>query len=181
MGTLHPMQTFAGSTRLDGVTFGIEGDNAVFIDLAALAEALGGRPIRLTAEQKPAYHLAGTLSSNFVVALAWAAADVWVRAGVVESKEDALEALLPLLRGTVENLATLGLPRALTGPAARGDGGTVARHLDAAERWGESALPAAYRALTEIALDVAHERGLDSAAAARVTAVLREMDLARVS
>jgi predicted short-subunit dehydrogenase-like oxidoreductase (DUF2520 family) len=34
---------------------------------------------------------------------------------------------VPLLRGTVDNLAELGPERALTGPLARGDERTVAR------------------------------------------------------
>ena len=41
------------------------------------------------------------------------------------------EAFLPLVRGTVENVETLGPAAALTGPVARGDHDTVTRHLDA--------------------------------------------------
>ena len=41
------------------------------------------------------------------------------------------EALLPLVRATVDNVDALGPADALTGPVARGDADTVARHLDA--------------------------------------------------
>jgi predicted short-subunit dehydrogenase-like oxidoreductase (DUF2520 family) len=177
VGSIHPMQAFAVTQSLAGVTFGIEGDDSVWDDLARLARELGGRPLRLTEAQKAVYHLAGTLTSNFTVALTWAAAALWQRAGLVETKAEALDALLPLLRGTVENLAEAGLPVALTGPVSRGDGGTVARHLDALERWGDGSVENAYRALTEIALEVASARGLDPAAASRVAAVLRDVPL----
>ena len=56
-----------------------------------------------------------------------------------------IEALLPLVRATLDNVDELGADRALTGPVARGDLDTVRRHLDAlpeSER-------AAYRALAE--------------------------------
>jgi predicted short-subunit dehydrogenase-like oxidoreductase (DUF2520 family) len=35
------------------------------------------------------------------------------------------------MRGTLDNIASAGLPDALTGPIRRGDVDTVARHLDA--------------------------------------------------
>jgi hypothetical protein len=41
------------------------------------------------------------------------------------------ELLVPLVRQTVENWASLGPERALTGPVARGDDETVARQRDA--------------------------------------------------
>jgi len=44
---------------------------------------------------------------------------------LVISQDEGLKALLPLVRGTVENLETVGLPNALTGPIARGDVGTI--------------------------------------------------------
>lgn len=175
VGSLHPLQTFAGSSELEGVTFGIEGDDDVYEELAAIATTVGGQPLRLTAGQKALYHLAGTLTSNFTVVLAWAAAGLWEKAGLVESRQEALNRLLPLIKGTAANLETRGLPRALTGPAARGDGGTVRRHLDALEAAGAEVVLQAYRPLMEIAVEVARARGLDPAAAARVTDALRAM------
>jgi predicted short-subunit dehydrogenase-like oxidoreductase (DUF2520 family) len=38
---------------------------------------------------------------------------------------------VPLLRRTVDNIATLGPDAALTGPVVRGDAGTVRKHLQA--------------------------------------------------
>ncbi len=41
------------------------------------------------------------------------------------------EALLPLIRASVDNVDALGPGDALTGPVARGDADTVVRHLEA--------------------------------------------------
>ena len=100
--------------------------------VARPAPVPGRRPVT-----GPAYHAAATIASNHLVALLGQAARVADAAGVPP------EALLPLVRATVDNVDALGPADALTGPVARGDGDTVARHLDA--------LPAderaAYRAL----------------------------------
>ena len=40
-----------------------------------------------------------------------------------------MRALLPLMRGTIDNLSVQGLPNGLNGPMRRGDAATVARHL----------------------------------------------------
>jgi predicted short-subunit dehydrogenase-like oxidoreductase (DUF2520 family) len=66
------------------------------------------------------------MASNFLVALEESAADLLGRAGV----EDARELLAPLVLRTATNWAERG-GEALTGPIARGDEETVARHLEA--------------------------------------------------
>ena len=80
----------------------------------------------------------------------------------------ALAALIPLLRGTIENVERLGPRRALTGPMARGDASTVARHA-AALRGGPDgpALWACYAALGRRALALGRARGSCAPAAAR--------------
>jgi len=42
--------------------------------------------------------------------------------------------LLPLIQGTVNNIENVGIPRALTGPIARGDLSTIIKHLDCLEQ-----------------------------------------------
>jgi predicted short-subunit dehydrogenase-like oxidoreductase (DUF2520 family) len=80
------------------------------------------------------------------------------------SRDEALDALLPFIGGTVDNLRALRLPGALIGPVRRGDPETVARHV--ATLHGEVA--AAYRALTRTAIRLAEEAGLDPAVAAEL-------------
>ena len=71
----------------------------------------------------PAYHAAAVLVSNYTVALTHAGVALWRAIGKTEA--EALQALVPLLQGTVHNLHRLGPSDALTGPVARGDWPTV--------------------------------------------------------
>jgi predicted short-subunit dehydrogenase-like oxidoreductase (DUF2520 family) len=90
------------------------------------------------------YHAAATIAANHLVALLAQAMRVADDAGVPPA------ALLPLVRATVDNVDALGPAGALTGPVARGDADTVARHLDAlTDR--DAAL---YRALAREALEL---------------------------
>ena len=69
--------------------------------------------------ERPLYHAAAVLASNNLAALIGIAADLLVEAGV--PPDDAVSTLLPLARGTLANIEEVGLHKALTGPAARGD------------------------------------------------------------
>ena len=76
--------------------------------------------VRITPEDRAAYHAAASVATNFLVTLEAAAERLAASAGVTR------QMLAPLVRATVENWATLGPERALTGPVARGDEPTVA-------------------------------------------------------
>jgi predicted short-subunit dehydrogenase-like oxidoreductase (DUF2520 family) len=82
--------------------------------------------VRVAPEDRALYHSAASIASNFLVTLEAAAERLAADAGI----ERAL--LVPLVRATVENWATLGA-EALTGPVARGDDATVARQRAAVE------------------------------------------------
>ncbi len=71
---------------------------------------------------------------------------------------DAMQALLPLIKGTVGNIERVGIPQALTGPIARGDVGTIRRHLEAIGRKVPELLPL-YKALGLEAVKVALGKG----------------------
>lgn len=123
---VHPLVAIpdgtTGSRRLlAGGWFAVAGDGMA----RQLVEALGGRPFEVVDEHRAAYHAAAVIASNHLVALLGQAERVGESAGVP------FEALLDLVRATVENVVELGPARALTGPAARGDTGTIARHLAA--------------------------------------------------
>jgi len=155
----HPVQTFAdldsGLSNLPGTTIGIEADDASWPWLAQLAGDLGAQPLRISAEQRPLYHAAASLVSNGAVGLMALGAELWGPLGV--DRPMAVQALLPLLRGTVRNLEALGVPDGLTGPIVRGDAGTVARHVEALAMFPQQL--AAYRALGAVLIDLATERG----------------------
>ncbi len=125
---LHPLQTFAGgegAERFRGAGCAVAGRTGPALSAAIdLAERLGMRPLPIEDGQRAAYHAAASIASNFLVTLQAAAERVAGGAGLEPSEARAL--LAPLVRSTVENWASAGPERALTGPVARGDEATVA-------------------------------------------------------
>jgi predicted short-subunit dehydrogenase-like oxidoreductase (DUF2520 family) len=160
--SFHPLQAFASLQaaleHMPGSTFALEGDPELVRQLDALVEALGGTAIHLTAEEKTLYHAAAVIASNYTVTLAALASDLLVREGIAPDRNTALHYILPLLRGTVDNLDALGLPAALTGPLARGDAGTVRRHLEALDKIAPD-VASLYRQLARLTLPLAQEKG----------------------
>ena len=124
---LHPLQTFAeGGASFEGIGCAVGGSTPRALAAAdALARCLGMRPFELADADRPAYHAAASIASNFLVTLEAAAERVAATTGLDR------ELLVPLVRQTVENWAALGPERALTGPVARGDDATVERQREA--------------------------------------------------
>jgi predicted short-subunit dehydrogenase-like oxidoreductase (DUF2520 family) len=159
-GAFHPLVAFADLDRalaaLHGATIAIEGDDGLAAHLAEMAEAIGGHPVRLAPGSKAAYHAAAVLSAGGVVALLDTIREI---AGVMGLDEaGALRIYLPLLEQTVANVRALGVAASLTGPATRGDAGTVRAHLAALASGAPAAL-GVYRALLERSVAVAEARG----------------------
>jgi len=88
--------------------------------------------------------------------LAKMATDLWQTFDV--SVPEATEALLPLMQGTVNNLKNVGLPNCLTGPVARGDLGTIRKHLEALESRAPELL-SAYREMGRQTIPIALAKG----------------------
>lgn len=136
-GSCHPLQTFTGSEgdagRFRGAAFAVDGDAAGRCAAESLALALGGAPFAIPERARPLYHLAASLSANGLTALVGAGRDALVAAGL--GPEAALRALGPLLRTALEEALARGPEAALTGPAARGDEATLARHRSALLAW----------------------------------------------
>ena len=159
-GAFHPLVAFADLDRaleaLHGATIAVEGDDDLAAHLADLAEAVGGHPVRLAPGSKAAYHAAAVLAAGGVSALLDTIREVAAVMGLDEP--GALRIYLPLLQQTVANAEALGVARSLTGPAIRGDAGTVTAHLAALESGAPDALPV-YRALLERSVAIAEARG----------------------
>ena len=134
VGVLHPLQSL-GTTDLaaeilPGSRARVEGDARGRRAALRLARALGLVPLSLgalTPSQRTAYHAAASMCSNDLLAL------VAVGCGLLESlglgRRRALDALLPLIRGTLRQIERGGLTGPLTGPATRGDVETLRAHL----------------------------------------------------
>ncbi|MGH7446371.1 MAG: Rossmann-like and DUF2520 domain-containing protein [Longimicrobiales bacterium] len=170
IGSLHPLMAVAdpwlAGDRLVGAAFAMTGEPAANTAARRLVSALGGIPLTIAAAQRPLYHAAAVMASNYLVALTGAAVRMLASAGVDD--EDALRALLPLLRGTLDNIEQLGVRAAVTGPIARGDVDTVRLHL--ARLSGEDRL--LYSGLGLELLRLAQAAGLDDARAAEIEALL---------
>jgi predicted short-subunit dehydrogenase-like oxidoreductase (DUF2520 family) len=131
-GVFHPLQTFAGVEQaienIPGSTFAIEAEEPLLTTLKEMAQTLGGSSIQLKASDKVAYHAAAVFACNYLVTLVKISTDLWRTFSI--PSDQAVKALLPLMRGTLHNIETIGLPQCLTGPIARGDIGTIRKHID---------------------------------------------------
>ena len=163
-GAFHPCQTFAclddpgeAVDRLRGVTFAVAGNGWVPGYLRGLAGALGGNAINVPDGQRPLYHAASIMACGHMVALLRGAVRLWEGMGFTQ--EEAVRALYPLCRSTLENVAGHGVVAAATGPAIRGDAATIESHLKALSAGFTDLIPA-YAALARGSLPIAKARGL---------------------
>lgn len=164
-GSLHPLQSFAGGhTKLQGVYMAVDGDDRAQTAAKYLAEAFGGHAFHVPAAEREAYHAAACICSNYAVTVEALAARLMSR--WIGSEEAAWQALLPLFKGTADNLQQAKNPAlALTGPIARGDAETVAKHLAVLPHQLQNiycslGLAAAELALTNGTIDVTAEQRL---------------------
>ncbi len=178
VASVHPLQTFASVEAalalFAGTYFFWEGSDGAGTTVESLVRELGGIPVAIATEGKALYHAAAVVACNYLVTLAREAVALMTAAGV--PAELGLPALLPLIRGTVRNLEGVGLPAALTGPIARGDAATVARHLSALQARAP-AVAALYRGLGRATVGLGREKGtLTAEAAAEIDRLLRAGD-----
>jgi predicted short-subunit dehydrogenase-like oxidoreductase (DUF2520 family) len=121
--SVHPLQTFTrsrGPEQLDGAWAAVTAESEEARERALwLATTLGLRPFELNDSKRVLYHAGAAFASGYLVTLHRVASDL------VETAGAPAEALLPLMRRTIEN----GFE--LTGPIARGDWETVERHRSA--------------------------------------------------
>jgi predicted short-subunit dehydrogenase-like oxidoreductase (DUF2520 family) len=175
-GSFHPLVAFADVDRalaaLRGATVAIEGDEDILDVLAEMAQSIGALPVRLAPGSKPAYHAAAVLAAGGLVALLDVIAEVAARAGLDEA--GALAVYGPLVAQALANARALGIAPALTGPAVRGDAGTIEAHLAALEGGAPATLDT-YRALVRRQVAIAEaRRGLAPETAARLRAELAD-------
>lgn len=134
--SFHPLQSFAtverGIELLPGSTVVLDGDSAGLEFGRELVAVFGGQALTIPSATKPLYHAAACLASNYLVTVLGLSLGLLARCGLPAS--DALRALMPLVRGTVENVAAVGIPAALTGPVERGDIEVLRGHLAAIAR-----------------------------------------------
>lgn len=177
LGSFHPLQTLAGDSdaaeRLQAAYAVLEGDAAAVAAGRRLASLLGMQALEIQASNKPLYHAAAVIVSNYTVALSALAERLALAAGI--PADAAGRIFLPLLEGTWRNLEMRGSIDALTGPIVRGDAGTVRAHLEVLDAEARRL----YAVMGLEALKVARRGGLAPAKAAEIEAALREAMTAR--
>ena len=160
VGVLHPLQTFASVSQaienMPGSTFALEAGEPLLSTLKDMAGALGGSWIVLKASDKVIYHAAAVIVCNYLVTLLKLSTDLWQTFSI--PADQATQALLPLVRGTINNIDNLGIPGCLTGPISRGDSGTVTKHLDALLKLAPAVVPT-YRELGIKTIPIALAKG----------------------
>jgi predicted short-subunit dehydrogenase-like oxidoreductase (DUF2520 family) len=159
VGGFHPLRMFGergNSFDMRGCAVAIAGAAPLARELERLARAVGAHPLRVPDGSRALYHIGANFSGAFVVALIAETIALWTKLGIPEG--DALRALLPLLRGSVDNVEKLGLAGALGSVVARGDVGTIRRHLAALAASAPESLDL-YRLLSRRTIPVALAKG----------------------
>lgn len=162
---LHPLQSLAnreqGVKTLPGSYFRIEADTDALETAKDIVKALGGIELVMPEWKSDSisaalYHAGAVAVSNYFVALVDYGLKFYQALGA--DKKEALKAVLPLIRGTLHNIETLGIPDALTGPIMRGDTQTVRDHLEAMQKRAPQ-LGGLYKGLARQTVAVAKDKG----------------------
>jgi predicted short-subunit dehydrogenase-like oxidoreductase (DUF2520 family) len=140
VASIHPMKSFASITdsisTMNGTVYGITFTEAhpyrEYMEakhiITNIVGSLGGTAVEVKDDDKPLYHAAACVASNYLVTLVNYAVEINERIGI--KPEDSLKGLVGLIESTINNIKKLGTKKALTGPIARGDLGTLKEHLE---------------------------------------------------
>ncbi len=135
VGSLHPLQSFSSRVAppLEGVWMVVEGMSKALKVARRIVHDLGGIPVHVRIQDKSAYHSAGVFSAAHVLALIESGTRILTSVGF--SRRQASLALLQLSRQVLSNFEKFGANVAWSGPAARGDFGTIAGHMKALKKF----------------------------------------------
>ena len=134
---LHPSDI--PSDILDEVWFSLEGDMTAISTFKEVLDFCKNPSFVISKENKPLYHAAMCVISNYLVTLLNAGFKMLEATGLDIGQ--AYKVTLPLINGTLKNIEELGTIDALTGPIARGDVLTVEKHLSAIRNLCPDVLP----------------------------------------
>lgn len=169
VASIHPLQSFSSIdsaiTNIPGSYFGVTASAGSKKISADIVRDLKGIPIDITPAQKPLYHAAACIASNYLVSLMSIVESIYLSIGF--SEKDARKAYLPLVYGSLKNIEKQGCAKALTGPIARGDSGTVQKHIEAMA-CNLPAYSSLYKELGMIAVELARQKGTLSYGQAKI-------------
>ena len=158
--SVHPLYAindkFTSWKNLTHAYFAIEGSAGHLDQITAIFKRAGNTVITMDTNQKALYHAAAVMASNLVTSLFDLSSQMLTKCGF--TKENAVQALLPLLTGNVANIATFGTKGALTGPIERNDVQTVQNHLLAFKQNDEFMAQEIYKLLSQNLIKLAQEK-----------------------
>jgi predicted short-subunit dehydrogenase-like oxidoreductase (DUF2520 family) len=158
--SMHPLQSCASPEEaminLPRSLFSLEGGPEALRLGKAMVSRICAEFFVLNSQDKILYHGAACMASNYLVALFDGAQELLELSGVDPGLQ--VPALISLMEGTLSNLKALPPEEALTGPIARGDIGTVSRHLRAIEKTAPHLLDI-YKTMGRQALQLARNKG----------------------
>ena len=162
VGSLHPLQTLAnpvtGADLLPRSWFAVAGEPRARSTAYRLLAYLGSPSFEIPAANRPLYHAAAVLASNYVSVLTERARQLLVRAGV--PWDESGPALKALVEGTLQHRVWPDGVQTITGPVARGDLETVDLHLRSLDPVDRRL----YAALGRVALEMVEDDLEDSTA-----------------
>lgn len=175
-GGFHPLQIFSDPARaldlLPGSSVAIEGPATLLAELHRLAQLLGMHPLTLPPGARARYHGGASYAASFLLSMLDEVVQIWSSFGIDEAQ--ALQALLPMARGTLAAAQSKGLSAAVAGPISRGDVGVIERHLAALQALGPEHAEL-YREMTRRQLRLVEDR-LGPAVASKVRQALGDED-----
>lgn len=162
VGSMHPLVSISApatdASIFHGAFFCVEGDRRAVTVARKIADKLGGQSFSLRSRDKPLYHAAGVMASGHVVALFDIAIEMLRDCGLSEQRARAV--LIPLLQSTVTSLISSTPAKALTGPFARGDLGTIKSHVETITAHKLQEVLAVYKLLGGRSMRLAAQRGM---------------------
>lgn len=133
--SVHPLLAISGKydsyKDLKKAFFTVEGDKFSVEVISKILSKCGNKFKVIENKSKIKYHLAASLASNLVIALAKISIETLKQCGF--SEDEALNALSPLMIENVKCIFDKGVKNALTGPVERCDINTIKSHISALE------------------------------------------------
>ena len=173
VASIHPLQSFSSIdsaiANIPGSYFGVTAGAGAKKVSADIVRDLGGIPIYVSPEQKPLYHAAACIASNYLVSLMSVVESIYLSIGF--SEQEARKAYLPLVYGSLKNIEKQGCASALTGPIARGDSGTIQKHIEAIADHHPD-FSSLYANMGVLAVKLARKKGTLSSTQAKIIAGL---------
>ena len=138
----HPLMAFGtakeSAIALSNAYFSIETSAEEQLDsdncLTRLFKKTGNNTLQIDSNKKELYHCAASVLSNYMVTLLNMAYEIFAESGMTQS--EIKKATMPLLNSTLKNIThNEFMSDALTGAIKRGDSTTVAKHLEALDKY----------------------------------------------